>query len=116
MEKRYYYKKDNLPAYNLKEPLKNILEDTTGYIEITKEEWDELTYVDEPTQAEIQAEQIRLEISQLKSFLSSTDYIIIKIAEAETEEQRTAIRTEYASVIAERIQARARINELEATL
>lgn len=52
-------------------------------------------------------------ISDLKQNLSDTDYVILKISEAETDEEKQAIRTEYADVIAQRKQWRARINELQ---
>ena len=116
---RYYYKdKQGHPAYNLREPLGNILEDTSDYIQITKEEWDSIQPVIPepvpPTAEEIHASEVQAEIASLKAFLRETDYIIIKIAELPAEAE--AIREEYASVIAERQAKRARINELEASL
>lgn len=104
--KRYYYKSatDGHPAYNLKSPLS----DTTGYIEITEAEWNELTYV--PPYVPTEADNIRNEISKLKAQLLHTDYVVIKIAEG------SATAEEYAEVIANRKLWRARINELEAQL
>ena len=115
-KERYYYKKDGHAAYNLREPLSNILDDTTGYEEITKEEWDELTYVPpvEPTAEELAHNARVAEIAQLKSQLNATDYIVVKIAEMP--EQADAIREEYAEVLANRKLWRARINELESQL
>lgn len=55
----------------------------------------------------------RSQINVLKAELKDTDYVVIKIAEAETSEQQNAIRQEYAQEIAHRIQVRAQINELE---
>lgn len=52
-------------------------------------------------------------IYELKQKLALTDYIITKIAEAETDEERQAIRTEYADVITQRKVWRAVINELQ---
>lgn len=46
-------------------------------------------------------------IMELKQFLSSTDYVAIKIAEGE------ATKEEYSDVLADRKEARKRINELE---
>lgn len=114
MEKRYYYKKDGKPAYNIKEPLENILEDTTGYEEITKEEWDELTYVAPyvPSEKELAKQAKQREIAEKKQFLQATDYVVIKIAECDNEEEALALRQEYADVIAERKKARAEINKL----
>ena len=109
--KRYYYKKDGIPAYNLKEPLENVLSDTTGYVEITEQEWNALQpapYV--PTQEENAARERENEIAFLKSELARTDYCIIKIAEG------VATAEEYADVISQRATWRARINELESQL
>ena len=47
------------------------------------------------------------EIFELKACLENTDYVVIKIAEG------AATREEYADVIAQRQEWRARINELE---
>jgi len=119
IKERYYYKDQNgRPAYNLKEPLANVLEDTTGYVEITKAEWDELTYVAPhvPTAAELAREEKLNAIAAAKAYLASTDYIVIKIAEAEDAEEIASIREEYADIIAERKAKRALINELEAEL
>ncbi len=50
------------------------------------------------------------EISELKSKLAASDYAVIKIAEG------AATPEEYADLISQRQQWRARINELEASL
>jgi hypothetical protein len=50
------------------------------------------------------------EIEELKAYLTSTDYVAIKIAEGE------ATADEYAEVLAKRKESRARINKLEAEL
>lgn len=50
------------------------------------------------------------EICGLKKFLSSTDYIVIKIAEG------SATQEEYAETLSQRKDARARINYLESLL
>lgn len=47
------------------------------------------------------------EIAELKAYLESTDYVVIKIAEG------VATKEEYADVLEEREKARQRINELE---
>lgn len=57
----------------------------------------------EPTDEEIAKQRI----SELKKFLSDTDYIIIKISEG------AATKEEYADVIAQRQKCREEINELE---
>ena len=111
-KERYYYKKDGKAAYNLREPLSNILKDTTGYEEITKEEWDALTAtpVHEPTAEEVAKQEALAEIATLKANLARTDYCIIKIAEG------VATPEEYADVIAQRAEWRSQINSLESEI
>jgi hypothetical protein len=50
------------------------------------------------------------EIEELKAYLTSTDYVAIKLAEGE------ATADEYAEVLTKRKESRARINELESQL
>ena len=52
-------------------------------------------------------------IHSLKNNLASTDYVVTKIAEAETVEEQQALRTRYADVFNQRKQWRAEINQLE---
>jgi hypothetical protein len=52
-------------------------------------------------------------IAELKKYLSDTDYIVTKIAEAETEEEKTELREEYAPKLVLRKKWRSDINELE---
>jgi hypothetical protein len=54
-------------------------------------------------------------IAELKKYLSDTDYIVTKIAEAETEEEKQALRNDeiYAKKLVLRKQWRKDINELE---
>ena len=110
---RYYYKKDGRAAYNIKEPLEKILDNVDGYVEITREEWDALTTVPEPTQEEL-AEKARLEeIATLKGNLARTDYVAAKLAEATAKSVGVeALLEEYAEVLANREAWRERINEL----
>jgi malonyl CoA-acyl carrier protein transacylase len=54
-----------------------------------------------------------MRIAELKDLLASTDYIVVKIAEAETNEEQAELRQRYADVIAQRKQWREQINELE---
>lgn len=126
-EKRYYYKKDGKAAYNLKEPLSYVLPDTKGYEEITKEEWDELTYVapQEPiaprelTAEEKQNNERKEAIAQQKNYLAKTDYVVLKLAEAladGNDELVESIKTEYAEVLANRVTARSEINRLESEI
>lgn len=56
---------------------------------------------------ELSQEDLRnSEIAELKAYLESTDYVVIKIAEG------VATKEEYADVLEERAKARQRINEL----
>lgn len=59
---------------------------------------------------------IKEEIRKIQEQLKITDYITCKLIEAETDEERQAIRTEYADVLAQRRLWRARINELQQQL
>lgn len=45
--------------------------------------------------------------------LKETDWVVVKIMEAETEEERSALRTKYADIIAQRKQWRDEINRIE---
>lgn len=59
---------------------------------------------------------IKQQIRELKNKLFSTDYIVIKIAEAETEEQKQELRLKYAVQISQRIAWRDEIDKLEQQL
>ena len=108
---RYYKKKDGSAWFNFK-PAVTEQELKTNYTEITKEQW--LEHKSERENRQPTAAQLRRkEISHLKAFLNSTDWIICKIAEETDADEIAALRTKYASVIAERKSARSRINELE---
>lgn len=61
----------------------------------------------EDKQPQIDKQNAYIEISKLKSYLTSTDYVAIKIAEG------VATADEYSEVITKRAEARTRINELE---
>ena len=111
---RYYYKnKDNTGFFNLKSPL-------TGedYIQITEEEFNELT---KPKIPELTAEQKLkqenlAEIAKYKKYLADTDYIVLKIAEAlanNDTESVAALKSEYAEELGKRNRARILINSLE---
>jgi len=54
-----------------------------------------------------------MQISSIKFDLKQSDWIIAKIMEAETEEERAQLRQKYADTITQRRAWRARINELE---
>ena len=78
---RYYYKKkDGTGFANLKSPLTN-----DDYIQITEEEFNELTKPKEPTAEEKAAQEKARKIAEYKKYLAETDYIVLKIAEAQSE-------------------------------
>ena len=117
--KRYYYKaKAGNGFLNLKSPL--TAAELENYDEITAEEFDELTRVepkvDNRTEEQKAADELKAQklarVNFLKGELARTDYIVIKIAEADNKADQDAIREEYAEVIANRIAWREEINEL----
>ena len=104
---RYYYKsKDGNARLNLKTPLE---EDIENYIQITEQEFNELTKVEEyiPTKEEIAKQEKLNRINELKKLLSSTDYQAIKYAEGLITEE------EYLPIKTQRQAWRNEINELE---
>lgn len=109
---RFYYKnKNNTDFLNLKSPLVD-----ENYIQITKEEFEELTKPKEPTAEQKAAQEKAKQIATYKKYLQDTDYIVLKMGECladENTEAVTAIKTEYAEQLAKRKEARNKINELE---
>ena len=111
MERFYYKSKEGNGFLNLKSPMID-----EKYIQITKEEFEELTKPKEPTEEEKAAQEKAKKIADYKKYLADTDYIVLKIAERLAEgntEAVTAIKTEYAEQLAKRKEARDEINELE---
>lgn len=111
MERFYYKNKNNTGFLNLKSPLID-----ENYIQITEEEFKELTkpkvYV--PTAEEKVAQEKARKIAEYKKYLEDTDYIVLKIAEAQSEGgDIAALRTEYVEQLAKRKEERNKINELE---
>lgn len=112
MERFYYKSKNGNGFLNLKSPL---IDD--NHIQITEEEFNELTKPKEPTAEQKAAQEKARKISELKRKLSETDYIVLKIAEAQAygdEETVTALKTTYATELEERKAWREQINELQA--
>lgn len=98
---RYYYKTQDGKGYlSLKSP-------ATGYIQITKEEFEEHNKIPEPTaeqKAQIEKDN---RIRQLKNELATYDYIGVKIA------MGVATKEEYSKEIAYTETLREQIRELE---
>lgn len=111
MERFYYKSKEGNSFLNLKSALVD-----ENYIQISKEEFEELTKpkVYEPTEEQKASQEKARKIAEYKKYLEDTDYIVLKIAEAQSEGgDITALRTEYAEQLAKRKEARNKINELE---
>lgn len=108
---RYYYKnKDNTGFLNLKSPLAD-----ENYIQITKEEFEELTKPKEyvPTAEEKAAYEKAKKIAEYKKYLADTDYIVLKIAEAQSEGETSTVsqlRDIYKEQLKERKRVRALLN------
>lgn len=108
---RYYYKsKDNTGFLNLKSAITD-----ENYIQITEEEFNELTnpkvYVQ--TAEEKAAQEKAKKIAEYKAYLENTDYIVLKIAEAQSEgdtNKVTHLRTLYKSELEERKKMRDLLN------
>lgn len=106
---RYYYKnKDNTGFFNLKSPVVD-----ENYIQITEEEFNELTKPKEPTAEEKAAQEKARKIAEYKKYLSDTDYIVLKIAEAQSEGETSTVsqlRDIYKEQLKERKRVRALLN------
>lgn len=113
MERFYYKSKEGNGFLNLKSPCND-----ERYEQITQAEFEELTKpkVYEPTEEEKAAAEKAQKIAELKKYLSDTDYIVLKIAEAVADndtESVTALQTEYAEQLKKRKETRAELNAIE---
>ena len=108
---RYYYKnKNNTGFLNLKSPIID-----ENYIQITEEEFNELTKPKEyvPTAEQKAAYEKAKQIAEYKAYLEKTDYIVLKIAEAQSEGDTNKVshlRTLYKSELEERKKMRDLLN------
>ena len=110
MERFYYKSKDNTGFLNLKSPMID-----ENYIQISKEEFEELTKpkVLEPTAEQKAVQEKARKIAEYKAYLEKTDYIVLKIAEAQSEgdtDKVTHLRTLYKSELEERKKMRDLLN------
>lgn len=89
MERFYYKSKDNTSFLNLKSALID-----ENYIQITKEEFEELTKPKEyvPTEEEKATQEKAKKIAEYKKYLEDTDYIVLKIAERLAEGDTTTVQ------------------------
>ena len=110
MERFYYKSKDGKGFLNLKSPLVD-----ENYIQITEEEFNELTKpkVYKPTAEEKAAQEKAKKIAEYKKYLADTDYIVLKIAEAQSEGDTNTVsqlRNIYREQLKERKRVRALLN------
>ena len=108
MERFYYKSKNGNGFLNLKSPLID-----ENYIQITKEEFEELTKLKEPTAEEKATQEKARKIAEYKKYLSDTDYIVLKIAEAQSEGDTSTVaqlRDLYKDQLKERKRVRALLN------
>lgn len=85
------------------------------YDEITEQEYCSATGSKTEEECRVLADAER-RIPKLKESLQKTDYIACKLAECDTDEERQAIKAEYATQLSARAETRAEINRLEAVL
>lgn len=114
---RYYYKSNDGKGFlNLKTPL---TENINDYTQITETEFYELIKPKEPTaEQKAKTEKLR-QISEYKTKLHNTDYIVLKIAEAVAENDTTTVtelKTIYSVELQNRKLWREQINEIEKEL
>lgn len=108
MQRFYYKKKDGTGFANLKSPIID-----ENYIQITEEEFNELTKPKEPTAAQKAAQEKAKRVAEYKKYLADTDYIVLKIAEAQSEGETSTVsqlREIYKEQLKERKRVRALLN------
>lgn len=106
---RYYYKnKDNTGFLNLKSPLVD-----ENYIQITEEEFNELTKpkIPELTAEQKAAQEKAKKIAEYKAYLEKTDYIVLKISEAQSEGDTNTV-SQLRDLYKEQLKERKRIRTL----
>lgn len=109
MQRFYYRDKNNTGFLNLKTPLID-----ENYIQITKEEYEELTKPKEPTAEEKAAQEKARKNSEYKKYLEDTDYVVLKIAEAMSEGNESLkqeLILQYAGILAIRKAYRQELNK-----
>ena len=134
MKKKFYYD-ENTGVIEVTPFCDEEKEKNLPYIELTYEEWERelatcsygfkkayrdgkiIEVADEEVQASEEYQKIikKTEVSELKNYLSETDYIITKLNEAKIEDDALfgELKVKYSDIIAKRKEARERINALE---
>ena len=110
MQRFYYKNKNNTGFLNLKSPIID-----ERYIQITEEEFNELTKpkIPELTAEQKAAQEKAKKIAEYKKYLAETDYIVLKIAEAQSEGETSTVsqlRDIYKEQLKERKRVRALLN------
>lgn len=108
MERFYYKSKNGNGFLNLKSTMND-----ENYIQITKEEFEELTKPKEPTAEQKAAYEKAKKVAEYKKYLAETDYIVLKIAEAQSEGETSTVsqlRDIYKEQLKERKRVRALLN------
>lgn len=109
MNKRYYYKKINGKGVSkLLKPSTN-----PNDIEITEAEYNEILRKRATKKTSTETEKF---VMEAKTYLAKTDYIVIKIAEAQAEGNTAlveSLRNAYATELAKRKEKRAFINNYQ---
>ena len=82
-----------------------------GYTQITKEEYENLTKPKEPTVEEKAAQEKAQKIAQYKKYLENTDYIVLKIAEAQSEGDTSTV-SQLRDIYKEQLKERKRVRSL----
>lgn len=106
---RYYYKKiKGKGIMNLRKPT-----DKEGYIQITKEEYEEIVKSNREKREPTETQKV---INEAKAYLKNTDYIVLKIAEAQMEYDVTKVeelKQTYSTELVKRKEMRDLINNLQ---
>lgn len=109
MERFYYKNKANTGFLNLKSPLVD-----ENYIQITEEEFKELTKSKEPTAEEKAVQEKARKNAEYKKYLEDTDYVVLKISEAMAEGNESLkqeLMLQYAGILAIRKAYRQELNK-----
>ena len=108
MERFYYKSKEGKGFLNLKSPLVN-----DDYIQITEEEFNELSKpkIPELTAEQKAAQEKARKIAEYKAYLEKTDYIVLKIAEAQSEGETSTV-AQLRDIYKEQLKERKRVRSL----
>ena len=106
MERFYYKSKNGNGFLNLKSTMND-----ENYIQITKEEFEELTKPKEPTAEQKAAYEKAKKVAEYKKYLAETDYIVLKIAEAQSEGETSTV-SQLRDIYKEQLKERKRVRSL----